>query len=324
MDAEIEKETDKGFGVTVYDNNGVKHKIGVLYDGEKNGHLQDSYPDEPKNRTPDENAHLNQAIRRARFHVYQETDYEPFPPEENLPGIKRVKQAIEDLSVEEFESYFGDVYDQVLAKHPEVEPPVPRPASVPPDGYILYLIDVYLDENDDIEAVSDIHLQYEDDTGQKVQDWNDDPFPDRKPDARLQLFGKYVPSMEVFQEFVVYHLRCQLRDVYIGAGLEPPAEYRVLGRGHDDLTIRYHKDGVTIYEDYHLEEADIPGYELEFDYGFGELGKQSVTNAKREGIGTNTTPEDGDENLANPSRDGDEGLLETISSVLRGSDQTDK
>ncbi|ELY31604.1 hypothetical protein C499_00560 [Halogeometricum borinquense DSM 11551] len=289
------------------------------FNGEIKYHNQDGYPDKPKNRTPNGNAHVNQTCRYARYHVYQETEYTPLPPEENLPGIKKVKQAIADLSVKEFEAYFSDTYDQVLSNHPSVTPPVPHPESVPQNGYILYLIDVYLDDNDEIEAVSDIHLQYLDENGDKTQDWNDDPFPDRQPDARLQLFGKYVPSMDVFQEFVVYHLRCQLRDVYIGAGLEPPEKYRVLGRGDDDLTSRYHNDKVTIYDDYHLEEADIPGYELEFDYGFGELGKQSVINAKRKGIGAEN-PDDADSRLANPSQDGEEGLLETVSSVLRGSD----
>ncbi|WP_396613694.1 hypothetical protein ACH9L7_18605 (plasmid) [Haloferax sp. S1W] len=319
MKAEIKKETDDGFGVEVHDNSGVQHKIGICYNGEKDGHLQDGYADEPSNRTADESEMVAQARRYARYHVYQETEYTPFPPEENLPGIKKVKQAIEDLSVEEFESYFSDAYDQVLSNHPSVTPPVPHPESVPQNGYILYLIDVYLDDTDEIEAVSDIHLQYLDDNGDKTQDWNNDPFPDRQSDARLQLFGKYVPSMEVFQEFVVYHLRCQLRDVYIGAGLEPPEQYRVLGRGNDELTGRYHNEEITVYEDYHLEEADIPGYELEFDYGFGELGKQSVINAKRKGIGAGN-PDGADSRLANPSQDGEEGLLETISSVLRGSD----
>ncbi|ELZ89533.1 hypothetical protein C453_00615 [Haloferax elongans ATCC BAA-1513] len=319
MNVKIIDKDNRGIGVSVTDNNGVEHTVAVGFDGDIQGHSQDGYGDQPENRTPDENEHVSQARRRARYHVYQETEFTPFPPEENLPGIKKVKQAIEDLSVEEFESYFSDAYDQVLSNHPSVTPPVPHPESVPQNGYLLYLIDVYLNDNDEIEAVSDIHLQYLDDNGDKTQDWNDDPFPDRQPDARLQLFGKYVPSMEVFQEFVVYHLRCQLRDVYIGAGLEPPEEYRVLGRGNDELTGRYHNEEITVYEDYHLEEADIPGYELEFDYGFGELGKQSVINAKRKGI-SGGNPDDADSRLANPSQDGKEGLLETISSVLRGSD----
>jgi len=324
MKAEIKKETDDGFGLLVIDNNNVEHKIGVCYDGEIDGHLQDGYPDEATKRTIDENAHVDQARRRARYHVYQETEYNPFPVESNLPRIKRVKEGIDELSPEEFESYFADAYDQVLSLHPTVKPPVSRPASVPPGNYILYLIDVYLNENDEIEAVSDIHLQYLDKNGSKVQDWNNDPFPDRNADARLQLFSKYIPSIEVFQEFVVYHLRCQIRDVYIGAGLEPPEEYRVLGRGQDKMTGRYY-EGASIYDDYHLEEADIPGYELEFDYGFGEFGKQSVINAKRSGLKAASEFSELDQIMANPSRGGEKGLLEAISELLReGADAVDE
>ncbi len=325
MEAEIKKETEDGYGVTVTDNRDIEHKVGILYQGEISGHLQDGYPDKAVNRTDDESEMVAQARRFARLHVHRETEYEPFPVKENLPGIKRVRDAIEALSPEDFEQYFADAYDQVLSKHPDVSPPVPRPSSVGPNDYIVYFVDVYLDDDGDIEAVSDIHLQYLDDRGEKTQEWNDDPFPDRKADARLQLFGKYIPSMEVFQEFLVYHLRCQLRDVYIGAGIDPPEEYRVLGRGIEELTGRYHNPNITVYEDYHLEEADIPGYELDFDYGFGELGKQSVIAAKRNGLESADGPNSEDSALFDPSRDGDGGLLEKVSSALRNdADESDR
>jgi hypothetical protein len=323
MDGEITGENDERVGLYVDDNGGVEHWIEMEFDGEIKYHEQDGYPDKAANRTDDESEMVGQARRFARLHVYRETEYEPFPVEENLPGIKRVRDAIEALSPEEFEQYFADAYDQVLSKHPDVSPPVPRPSSVGPNDYIVYFVDVYLDEEGDIEAVSDIHLQYQDDRGEKTQKWNDDPFPDRKADARLQLFGKYIPSMEVFQEFLVYHLRCQLRDIYLGAGIEPPEEYRVLGRGIEALTGRYHNPNITVYEDYHLEEADIPGYELEFDYGFGELGRQSVIQAKRNDLSSDGNPSNADQELFDPSRDGDGGLLETVSSMLRNQDNDD-
>ena len=272
MKAEIEKETDNGFGVTVYDQNGVKHKIGVLFDGQISGHLQDGYADDPSERTPDENEMVSQARRYARMHVYRETDHEPFPVEENLPGIERVKNAIEALSFEEFESYFHDLYRQVKGRSPSITRPVPLPDEYVPNDYIVFLVDVYLDDEGDIEAVSDIHLRYYDRTQTEQERWNTDPFPERTADARIQLQPTYVTSLKAFKELVVSNLRCQLRDCYIGAGLEPPAEYRVLGRGQDDMAGRYHNPDITVYEAYH-QPVPIPGYDVDFDHGMGAVGK---------------------------------------------------
>ncbi len=42
MNAEIKKETDDGFGILVVDNENVDHKVGVCYDGDIDGHLQDA------------------------------------------------------------------------------------------------------------------------------------------------------------------------------------------------------------------------------------------------------------------------------------------
>ncbi len=41
-------------------------------------------------------------------------------------------------------------------------------------------------------------------------------------------------------------------------GLEPPEEYRVLGRGQAAITRRYINDRIPIYDHYHDESADIP------------------------------------------------------------------
>lgn len=275
MDGLITGENDERIGLSVIDNNDIEHVIEMEFDGEIKYHEQDGYSDDPAERTANENEHVSQAREYARYHVWQETEYEPFPVERNLPGIQRVKAAIDALSTAAIEDYFEELYKQVKGRGPRTERPVPLPDVVDDGDYVAFLVDVYLDENGDIEAVSDIHLRHYDANRQKVTQWNEDPYPDRKADARLQLQHDWLPSIEHFQEYLSYHLRCQLRDCYITAGMEPPEEYKVLGIGREQPIGRYRNPEITLYEEYHDHAAEIPGYELEFDYGLGTIGKLS-------------------------------------------------
>ncbi|NGM69156.1 hypothetical protein G6M89_09075 [Natronolimnobius sp. AArcel1] len=264
----------KRVGVKVQDNNGVDHGIEMTFDGEIKYHEQDGYPDDPAERTPNESEWIQQAKEYARHHVWQETDYEPFPVEKNLPGIMRVREAIQELPTDGVRELFADAYNQVDGKDPlPTDLPAPLPPEVGPNDWVVFLIDVYLDENGEIEAVSDIHLRYNDENGDETEQWNHDPFPERKPDARLQLSFDHVPSLDDFKSYLDYHLRCQIRDCYIIAGLEPPEAYKVLGNGQDQITGRYPHPEITIYEPYHKHHPEIPGYELDYDYGMGEYGK---------------------------------------------------
>ena len=276
MNAEIIDQDDRGIGVRVIDNQEKKHTVAVGFGGEIQGHSQDGYSDDPSERTPNENEHVTQAREFARHHVYKETEHEPFPVEKNLPGVERAKTAIDSLSQPAFEELFTDLYKQVKGNGPEVERPVAYPPSVDTHDPVIILQDIYTDVDGEIEAVSDIHLQYQDENSSEAFIWNDDPFPDRKADARIQMMPSFSPSLEVFKQQVIYHLRCQLRDCYIGAGMEPPEAYRVLGFGQHKIDRRYRNPDITLYEEYSEPHADIPGYDYEFDYGVGELGRSVI------------------------------------------------
>ncbi|WP_049923846.1 hypothetical protein [Halopiger djelfimassiliensis] len=75
--------------------------------------------------------------------------------------------------------------------------------------------------------------------------------------ARLQLPAPDgpAPSIAAFQRRVVDHLRCQLRDCYVGMGLAPPRDLRVRGPGIASFTAEYERGG--IYQRYHDPEAII-------------------------------------------------------------------
>ncbi|ELZ89535.1 hypothetical protein C453_00625 [Haloferax elongans ATCC BAA-1513] len=73
--------------------------------------------------------------------------------------------------------------------------------------------------------------------------------------ARIQLTPAHTPiiSMAAFQRTLVDHLRCQIRDCYVGMGLRPPADTQVTGHGIAACTDRY--DRADQLQNYHNEHA---------------------------------------------------------------------
>lgn len=61
-------------------------------------------------------------------------------------------------------------------------------------------------------------------------------------------------SLEEFREYLDHHLRCQIRDCYVGMGLVPPEPYRVVGFGKFIYARRY--DHYDLYPRVHLQEGD--------------------------------------------------------------------
>ncbi|GAB3033553.1 hypothetical protein GCM10025298_23050 [Natronobiforma cellulositropha] len=107
-----------------------------------------------------------------------------------------------------------------------------------------------------IEGVSGVHTRYFAGRNDDRRIEGDDPF-DREPDACLELLpGDLTP--ELYRLYIANNLVCQIRDCYIGMGLEPPAQYRVLGPGKDEFTGKYYH--FDFYPDYWDHEAAIPGY----------------------------------------------------------------
>lgn len=94
----------------------------------------------------------------------------------------------------------------------------------------------------------------------------EDPYPDRKPDGRLEHVPLDIP-WDQFATFIDYHLRCQLRDCYLARGEEPPTQYRVLGPGTDHMMVRcMTRDCLPPYHEY---DADIDGYRAEDTFNAG-------------------------------------------------------
>lgn len=313
MKAKIKKETDDGFGLLVTDNTGVEHKIGVCYDGEIDGHLQDGYHDEAAKRTHDDNERVEQARRFARYYVFQERGYDTLPPLQNPVRIEATRRALNRLSSTAFESMFGDLYQQFTSDFDAgVDGVVDLPRDVADPDLVVYQRDLYLgfdpdsvefgeevrrlaeaysvdrtapatessteawrqfgqataeiaaDSDDsllsgmDLSAVSGIHLVYPDSSKTEQRVPAETPLA-REPDARIELPSVDPGSLERFQAFLAFHLRCQIRDLFVGMGVEPPEAFRVLGPGRYSSTMRYRL--LDLYDEYsHLDDPALDGW----------------------------------------------------------------
>lgn len=308
MEAEIKEEIEEGVGIQVTDNEKIKHRMVVGYNGEIKAHKTEEYP-EPSNRTNKEDENFSQARRYARYHVYREKGYDTLPPAENPDRIAAVLMALLDLSDEQFWESFGTLYEQA-ASHDrnDVLPPLDLPDEVYDQEFLIYEQNVYLEDDIDtiqseldrpatevigeaereelatatgdgllskatslvggsdddsvtwtelaIEGISGIDTWYYEDTNEDRTIEGRDPF-DRDPDARIEI----VPSAyerDQFRFVVGHNLVCQIRDCFLGMGLEPPEPYKVLGHGKYKYTGKYrHFD---FYEPYFDHDASISGY----------------------------------------------------------------
>lgn len=113
-------------------------------------------------------------------------------------------------------------------------------------------------ETASIDAVTGIHSMYYAGMDDERTVPGDDPHPDRDPDARVELYPLPFESLEQCRAYVYLNLACQIRDCYIGVGLEPPEPYKITGPGKWNFTKKYMH--FQMYDQYDELDADIPGY----------------------------------------------------------------
>ncbi|THE64834.1 hypothetical protein D8Y22_10705 [Salinadaptatus halalkaliphilus] len=147
MKATIPGENEEGIGVDVIDNNGAEHEI--TFEKQSNEivyHQCEQYADDPANRTPEENEYNRQARRYARYYVFLNRGYDTVDPKwKNPVHLQAVRSAIDSMDLEEFESHFGDLYQQLKSHHDDDTERVLHPPSDSQDeDYHLYRKHVYL------------------------------------------------------------------------------------------------------------------------------------------------------------------------------------
>lgn len=270
MNGEIIDKDETDFGVEVVDNSGVEHRIVMGFDGKINGYKNDGYPPKPAERTRTEQETVFHARRYARYYVAQETGHQTLPWDLNPDRFETVRETLAGLSTADIERFFGDLFAQSLshfADDPAVEiGDIARPHELPAemiggDDTALYKQEIYLDADDDIEATSGVIISYYVARGEK-ETVRHGTAPDREPDAIVEVSPTPFVDPGPFRDYLVYNLRCQIRDCYLMMGLEPPEAYKVLGHGQYRFTGKYQH--FEIYPRYYDMNAEIPGYSHEF------------------------------------------------------------
>jgi len=105
----------------------------------------------------------------------------------------------------------------------------------------------------ELSATSGIHIGFPNARGEHEVEWADQPL-NRAPDARLELLPADPGTLDAFREYLDHHLRCQIRDCFVGMGLMPPEPYRVVGFGKFIYARRY--DHYELYPQLHLRDGD--------------------------------------------------------------------
>ncbi|GAB3023138.1 hypothetical protein GCM10025298_08660 [Natronobiforma cellulositropha] len=291
MDGNITGENDERVGLYVDDNNEVEHWIEIEFGGEIMYHDQSGYSDDPAKRTDEENEHVEQARRFARYHVYRERGYDTLPALEHPDNLTAAALVVGQLSLERIEAYFGDYYQQLRSHGGHTAPAVEIPAAVEERDYLFYQKDLYLgtaleefeqfewrdgvfqpvtDSVTDVDpasvadravvAVSGVHIRWLDWSATEHVVRHDEPALERDPTVRFECRPFVPDSLDSFRDALVHNLACQARDCYIGMGIAPPEEMRVQGFGTYEYYIRYQKLD-SMYQPYHQRNATITDWQ---------------------------------------------------------------
>lgn len=218
MRARIAGETENRIGVQVWDNEGREHRIKLTPDGDVKLHEQDAFPLDPEQRSPEQREVISQVQRRAKYAAHFETEADVLAPEWNPAVLETAIEILENLDRATFDEHFREYYREV--QEPSVDVPLER----------VYLIAKGLRiERGQLIDTGDVTYLVEDPSGDVAWQGED------TVDANVVL---NVPPLEIdfrfgerFREYLIHHLKCQIRDLFDQMGEHPPEEYRVDGYG---------------------------------------------------------------------------------------------
>lgn len=228
MYSEILREHEEGYVVRVRDNDENEHRVLINGEGEVLDHDTDPFVP-PRQRTEELNALYQQVYNQAAHRVHEDTDHDvvsgPWRPE----YLERAIEALEACPEESF-ARLEPFYEEL--QNPSTDLPKDQ-------VFVVYQPMTLTDDFDDIASVGRRRHLVESNAGE--YEWRG---PNDSLDVALQLplytfeweFG------ERFRQFLLEHLRCQVRDAYLNRGEQPPEEYQVDGFGK----INYAGDSVSM------------------------------------------------------------------------------
>lgn len=219
MKARIAGTTDNAIWVQLWDNENREHRVKLNWDGNVAFHEQDAFPVEESERTAEQEDVIQQVRLRAKYAAQFETDADVLAPDWNPAILEDAIEAIERLDSTTFDQYFREYYHEV--QEPSVDVPVEQVRLITKGLRV---------ENAELVDVGPVAYHVERGPGDLEWLGGGDTI-----DANVVL---HVPPLEIesgfgerFREYLVHHLRCQVRDVFVRMGEQPPEEYQVDGYG---------------------------------------------------------------------------------------------
>lgn len=221
MRAEIAGKDQDGAGVKVTDDEGGVHQVVVLPDGSVDEHSG------PEHLSPEEDESLLEAVENlAIYTVHWQTDFEVVDPPWDPNVIRRGIDAIESLPDDRFKELFEETYRELQS--PSTDAPI--------DHVEMIMQEIYLADDGAIETVSDIMVGVTPPGGQfglANPEAHDPDDYSEQADVSIGLppYEFDFPFGDRFREFLVHHLKCQIRDIYHTMGESPPTDCQVNGIG---------------------------------------------------------------------------------------------
>jgi hypothetical protein len=227
MNAELYDENDKMIAVIVHDNEDWEHQITMDKSGSIDKHYQDRFPLSPEERSDKQNMVMQQAAARAKFKAHYETNANVLEWDGRINLISCGIETIESIEDPRFRDLFEGYYREVVGD--------PREGSererIPIESVQFVYLPAIVDEDEPrFERVGDPSYDYVDENDERQMVGSQ---PDFEPNLLFQHYvvGEDVPFPDGFRDLLTHHLRCQIRDVYLNMGTEPPPEYDLEGMG---------------------------------------------------------------------------------------------
>jgi len=246
MKAEIIGIKEGVIGVEVIDPNGNSHLVDLAVDNEEENdyHGQDVYPHSSSERTEEQERLMNQVFARARFEAHTQTEYEILRDGWDPRQLRRGIDALENMPAEEFDEAFREYYHALInPEKTKEEYDITKDSVEFPDEPQVSLImkGFCIDEsNKVVNVLSDFCIYYSNEDAE--MNYTTGTFASCS-DNLTQITPMIPPFKEPpdddddfvypedFRGFMIHNLICQIRDVYLNMGENPPEQYNIQGFG---------------------------------------------------------------------------------------------
>ncbi|ELY94903.1 hypothetical protein C482_17558 [Natrialba chahannaoensis JCM 10990] len=244
MKAEIIGTEDGIIGVKVIDPRGNQHLVEIDVEDEdtEDLHAQESYPLDASERTQEQERIMNQVAARARFEAHTQTKYEILRDGWDPHQLRRGIDALENLPSEKFDEAFREYYHALInpEKTKEKYGIIEGSVEFPGKPQIVLIMKGFCinEDNEVVNVLPGLFVYYSNEHAEK----NYTTGTSASCSDSLTQITPMVPPFkdppdddfvypEDFRGFMIHNLICQIRDIYLNMGEDPPEQYDIQGFG---------------------------------------------------------------------------------------------